>query len=745
MSRRSGTQGRWLGTTLSRIGGTLWFMAEIDYRGQSTLLATIVPARAAYLVQQDSRDGFRRAVQEASTRWAGITEPIIPVSRGVLVDGYGRGVLALAGVDGLLNVDLPDSDAERASRELGLPWIPLDQARLAPPLMWTCNPGGVGASPVQGSSYVVAEAEADLWMATVAGTLSNDFLTAMQGQGFSLRDSKQPDLVGRSQLRRATWLDQTVTWFGETYGSQIPLNYPAVLWITKDDDLQDCWQFWNFRALRPVRNAGVPMVLLPVGEVQHWLEFDTQFAALLARPDQFSPDAVLTSLTASETEMVEIAETLNLQLSERNEVQPGGGYPIPDEKRHPPFTYRIWSDVSQFVNFPRFYGTATEVDVHVFKDNTTVQFSSPVPFTGGGNTLLRLSGAPFEGLPRHQKVASLIGQGATWHKDDLQLGVFAQQDYRLQIHIPSLGESLHALLVDSTDSYKLSNKGSQADALQKTHGAGLLLKPGIVETIQKLISPRSTQFLRDLKRLTKNGELTPEAEEFAYYWAGQGKRTYKCALDLPKSGAWSTADVLEELCAVSWAERGLEINCTRCRTSSFIPLSNDSARGPAKCPACRDEQKYTSRNAKNSERSIFYRLDGFVDTSSDQGVIPHLLAIAALTAKEPRSWFLPGVDLKFKNGTEKEADILGLYGGRLLSGEAKMSGKEFTSRQINDDVSIAVALGAEVYAMAAPNEIPEVAKAEAMERCKSNGIELIALDHVVLRPDSTPSEKDSGF
>ncbi|MGO4856256.1 hypothetical protein [Arthrobacter sp. 2MCAF14] len=712
-------------------------MAEIEYRGQSTLLATIVPARAAYLVQENSRDGFRRAVQEASTRWAGMTEPIVPVSGDGHIDEATRRMLDLAGVDGLVNVDLSVAEAETASEELGLPWVPLDQARWADPLIWTCNPAGVGTTPVQGSSYVVADADADadLWMVTAAGTLPTDYITGMQDQLFPIRSSSRPDYFGRSQLGEATWLNQTTTSFGETYGSQIPLNYPAVLWITKDDDLQDCWEFWNVRALRPVRDASsVPMVLLPVGEVQHWLEFDRQLAAYLARPDQFSPDVVLTSRTASEAEMLQIADVLHLQPNGSDKVQPGGGYPIPDEQRHHPYTYTIWNDVSQFVNFQRVYGTDMEVDVHIFKDTTTVQFSSPVVFRGGGNALLRLNGAPFEGLPRHKNVASLIAKGATWHKDSLQLGVFAQQDYRLQIHVPSLPESLHVLLQDVTVSYKLSDKGSLADGLQQMRGAESLLKPGIFETIRELISPRSTQFLKDLKRLTKNGEITPEVEEFAHAWAGQGKRRYKTALDLPNNEAWLAADVLEDLCAVSWAERGFEIKCSRCRTSSFVPLAGDSSRGPAKCPACRDEQKYTSSNSKTYDRSIFYRLDGFVDTASDQGVLPHLLAIAELTQREPRSWFLPGVDLKFKDGTEMEADILGVYAGRFLSGEAKMSGKDFNTKQIDNDIHLAAAVGADIYVMAAPDDIPETAKAEAVEKCEASGIDLIVLDRTDLRP-----------
>jgi hypothetical protein len=715
-------------------------MTESEYRGQATLLATVVPARAAYLVRKNSHDGFRRAVQEASTRWAGVTEPIVPVSANGRIEEWALRMVTLADVEGLVNVDLPDSEAESVSKRLGLTWVPLVQARWAAPLIWTCDPGSVGVPPVQGSSVVAAQNDAKLWMVVAAGTLSTEYVAAMHRLNFPLRSSSRPDDIGRAQLHDGTWLDRTTTSFGETFGSQIPLNYPAVLWFTKNDELQDCWAFWNVRALRPVSASSVPMLLLPTDEVQHRIEFDKQFAAILAPPDQFSPDVVLTSRTVSHEDLHKIAEVLYLQSSENTGVQPGGGYPIPGERRQSPFTYLIWNNPYQFVQFKRTYGISSQVEVHIFQDSTTIQFESPVVFRGGGSALLRISGTPFDGLPRRSNVASIIAKGATWHEEGIQLGVIALNNYRFELHVPTLPEALHTILNDISDSYAMSNKGSLADGLAQTVDINSLLRPGVFEMVQQLTSPRSTQFLKDLKRLTKNGDITQEAEKFARVWAGQGKRTYRSVSEATSNNdsEWSPAEVLEGLCALGWAERGLEIKCSRCRMSSFIHFADVPTRGPAICPACHAEQQYTSRNSKTFDRTIFYRLDGLVDTASDQGVLPHLLTIAALARLNPQSYFLPGVDFQF-DGMLREADIVGLHGGKLLVGEVKTKGTEFNTNQLIKDIGIAKALEADTYVMAAPDAISANSIKEAKIMTAEARIDLLVLDRTDLRPSLPPA------
>jgi hypothetical protein len=87
----------------------------------------VLPARAAYLIVEGSETGFRRAVQEASSRWGGMSEPIVPVKPGGGVDDWWRQVVGLTAADAVVNVDVLDADAAAASGQLGLELVPLAQ------------------------------------------------------------------------------------------------------------------------------------------------------------------------------------------------------------------------------------------------------------------------------------------------------------------------------------------------------------------------------------------------------------------------------------------------------------------------------------------------------------------------------------------------------------------------------------------------------------------------------------------
>lgn len=74
-------------------------------------------------------------MQEASTRWAGVTEPIVPVSAEGRVEDSAQRMVAQARVDGLVNVDLTESKAASAASDLSLPWVPLSQIDSTGPLL----------------------------------------------------------------------------------------------------------------------------------------------------------------------------------------------------------------------------------------------------------------------------------------------------------------------------------------------------------------------------------------------------------------------------------------------------------------------------------------------------------------------------------------------------------------------------------------------------------------------------------
>ncbi|WP_298211611.1 hypothetical protein, partial [Ferrimicrobium sp.] len=93
-------------------------MQSREYLGQEDFRMAIAPARVAYLIGEESVSGFKRAIQEACTRWGGVTEPIIPVGPEVELDDQWRTIAELADVDELVNVDCDDRAARAVSQLL---------------------------------------------------------------------------------------------------------------------------------------------------------------------------------------------------------------------------------------------------------------------------------------------------------------------------------------------------------------------------------------------------------------------------------------------------------------------------------------------------------------------------------------------------------------------------------------------------------------------------------------------------
>ncbi|MGH3627866.1 MAG: hypothetical protein ACRDRL_10565 [Sciscionella sp.] len=708
-------------------------MAEIEYRGQYPLDVTVVPARAVYLVREDSRDGFRRAVQEASTRWAGMTEPIVPVQEDGTVEDWARHVVKLARVDGAVDVDLPDEQARTVAAALGLDCVRIQDIDRWGITATTCHPSRVGPPTPPGQSLVIAGPPGELWQVVAAGDLPAEHLADMDRGVLSVRPGTGPDDVARAQLNDTTLLRRTLASFGETIGSQAPLPTSTVLWVTEPDDLRDCWDFWNARALAPVRFGVMPMILLPRNEVQHWLKFDTQFEHILRRRAEFNPDVLLTSTNVPDTDLDQIASLLHLERTDDN-IRRGLNFSA--AIRTPPFTYRIVPNVGPLVSFTRVYGVSTQVDIHVFDSSTTTRFASPVTFRGG-STLMRFGGVPFRDLPRRSVIAKLVDQNASWREDAIQIGMMAMEQYAFQLHIPSLQRATYALLADATIRYEPSQKGRIATGIQRSIDLAALRQPNLFKVVRQLTTRRKDKFITEVKKQFKGHDqideivegLTPLAEE----WAARIERKMATAYNLNKGATPENVAALEQLCDLGWAERGLRIKCTDCGRDTFIPLNDVAPRGFATCHGCGSQQNYARGN---SEISIFYRLDSLVDLASDQGIIPHLITIAELNRREPQSWLLPGVDLWFADRENKlEADIFGVYGGRLVAGEVKTSGSKFTDDQIAKDINICQRLRADLYVMSATDTIAGKAQSTAKRLCADTGLDLLVLTSTDLMPD----------
>jgi hypothetical protein len=115
-------------------------MDSRDYVGPTAMQAAVLPARAVYLVADDSEGGLRRAVQEACTRWGGMTEPIVPVKPGGEIDPWWQQVVSTTRADSAVNVDAEPDDAAKVAETLGLGLVPLTVT----PMSWPAKSASCG-------------------------------------------------------------------------------------------------------------------------------------------------------------------------------------------------------------------------------------------------------------------------------------------------------------------------------------------------------------------------------------------------------------------------------------------------------------------------------------------------------------------------------------------------------------------------------------------------------------------------
>lgn len=255
-----------------------------------------------------------------------------------------------------------------------------------------------------------------------------------------------------------------------------------------------------------------------------------------------------------------------------------------------------------------------------------------------------------------------------------------------------------------------------------------LLEPRVFSAIRELTTPRISRLTRELQKLRKKGVIDEDIAEIAARWGGRMERSYKSAEKLEYVPKEMGTHVLERLCALDWAERGLRLICGFCGLYSFVPLPDTSGR--AICPGCGSFGEYE----KSSTLTVYYRLNSYLDLLSDQGILPHLITIAALKSAGKSSHFLPGIDASFSDGVQREADVFGVRDGQILSGEVKTSASEFTHEQIVHDVDSSSRLEADLHIMAATDAISEETQEDARRECETRGLSLIVLQRGDLLP-----------
>lgn len=97
-------------------------VATPNYLGEEVVELSVRPKRAAYLVRTGSRPQFRTAVEHACSRWGGLQEPIVPVSRRGRVAPLWAQIVKLVSPDIVFDVaELDHASRERASQTMLCP------------------------------------------------------------------------------------------------------------------------------------------------------------------------------------------------------------------------------------------------------------------------------------------------------------------------------------------------------------------------------------------------------------------------------------------------------------------------------------------------------------------------------------------------------------------------------------------------------------------------------------------------
>ncbi|SEK66508.1 hypothetical protein [Streptacidiphilus jiangxiensis] len=700
--------------------------------GQSALFkVTVRPARAAYLIAEGSSDGFRRAVQEATSRWGGQTEPIIPVLEDGTIAPDHRRVIEVAHVDGVVNVDAPTDHAKSFAASFDMQCVTIDQIDRWGVTMFTSHPADMALpTTVDGSNgYVIAAEGAPLWQVAAAGDLRSEAEKGFRDAGMVVRRARFDHEIGESQLWDHTLLGATTVSMAETWASPAPMGASTVIILVSDaDDLEGCLAFWNLRALRSVSPRGAtPIHLLPV-DISHWTSWPRVLSDALQRPDQFSPDVLIDSASVEKEAMHTFAESMGLQLSEEQQARRSMLFGKEVLKRAAPFTYLLGLPVG-YVGFERRYGLAAFVDVPVVGEKTALRLTCPVPTKSGygGLSLVSISDGPIDALPKRGPVAKLVEDSAEWHDGGIQIAARLERDWRLELRIPTLDAAYVAVLRERTASHPLSDKGAIGTGLLDESAMAVLAEPDVFETIRQLTTPRGEDIAKKLQKLFGKGQpLTEEQKAFAEEFGGRSERVFKSADRLGYGSFEAAQTALERLSGIGWAERGFQTACNECKIRSFAPFSQGTARGIARCPVCGSSTDYTREPGRGLV--VHYRLDARVDFANDNGVIAHLMVIGALNRRYTHTLLKPGVDLFFADGTQGEADVIGICDGKLVSGEVKMSGWSFTDAQLNKDLDIVERLQSDIYLMAATSPIQEETKERAKARCDELGVELLILE-----------------
>jgi hypothetical protein len=687
-------------------------MTEVDeYLGEQALEVAAAPPRNAYVIRQGDRAAFESAVREASSRWAGVTEPIIPMRKNGKIDPGWLELLDISRIETLVNVGCDESVTESLAKNRDLNHVPYSQIEFAP------HPQAMHWSAVaRNLQPTAAREDAPLWEMVAAGSPNEP--TDAPSLAPVLRFGTE-DIAGRAAIQGETVLDAGLAGFSEYVKMNRIVSPPALIWLTPPNHLPACLWFWNMRALRSLAGRVAPMILLPTS-YKSWVGLPVLINSCLSRQYHGDVDVVVEGHGRAHSQISDLIEYLKFEphASDNFNYDAGGWSP---DKRTPPFKYLEGFDPRKWLSFKRRAGYHTTKRVQRFRARTTVSLAIPslqtaIPEGASFPLYYRLSGGFLSEIPRTKLTAGLIHQDARWRDVELELAAPIPRS-EISVSSPSPSQVLNALKQGIGALTYDSDKGRLASAIHEARSGAVLLEPDALSLIGKLRTPRSRDVMKQLRQLASDTP-TRKLEEIASSLGNRSGRKFSSAA--PLGGRQALAG-LEKLVGDGWAERGLELKCQRCGVSSFVPLHEVT--NAANCPGCSASGTYSA--AKGLD--VMYRLDTLVDRASDQGALPHLAALMTLQQRSHETHLSMGLQIDWPDGTSQEADLFGFMGSRIISGEVKTSASEFDAEQIIRDVELSRRLKADVHVMAATQEIPRTAIRFVIERCAAASLQPMIL------------------
>lgn len=693
----------------------------------------IRPVRIAYLIKAGSREQFLEAVERATTRWGGQTEPILVLNEAGQLSAMDEIILRIARPHALLNLsaERPTTSTNDLSRRLAIPLTDRpreDQGRVGVGQLAVLE---VSENPIH---WPLPQSLSPVMAAGVGNDRRlGDLLIPLR---IASKVSSNADCV-IGQLSRGTAIGATTKHVADPRGTANPS--PAVLWIADAESLDDAIAFWNLRALMPL-SPEPPFAV--IGDVES-LEQEVIGARLrqaLARMWNSTPDLFIYSLSVGTAVLADIREKLGLKPFDEGKVNFRLNRSLSSPIQGRSMCASVDIDPRQCIDDrPQLFGARTSELVQSDGKTVPLHFHCPIAFsTWGGRIQAGVSGIPHLEAPQRQSVAALFCTSDWAGPGEIEISTTAIAEYYFHLNVPTSDGILRAALSERNIGFTVSTPGYLAPVLEDRLGSvEAMRQKQMIETIRALTTPRRVQLERALTKLGIPEVLNDATIQDLLQTFGVRQRKALTAEEIAKNKRIDRVTVGTNLALLTKADlatRGVLITCPVCKMNTFVAVQQMVAR--PSCPACDASVRYAA--SEIGEPVFYYQLDGVLDLASDLGVLPHLAVYQTLVNQWPGSYLIMGAELQERDQRFGEIDILGVNRYSVVGGEVKPTGAEFTEEQLTKDLAKSKRATADMHVMGCLEVLPDRTKETARRLANEYKVGIHIIDYNDIWP-TTPS------